>query len=83
MFYVYLLQSQSNPKKLYVGYTSFLEDRLEQHNTAESGYTSRFQPWGIIYYEAYGKRAAAIERERQFKRHANVMIRLKSRLGLQ
>lgn len=82
MFYVYLLQSQSNPKKLYVGYTSFLEDRLTQHNTAEKGFTARFQPWKIIYYEAYLNRADAIEREKQFKIHGNVMVRLKSRLHL-
>lgn len=82
MYYVYLLQSQSKPEKIYVGYSAFLEESLQEHNLSEKGYTSRFQPWKIVYYEAYESRALAIERERQFKRHANVMVRLKSRLRL-
>ncbi len=80
---VYLLRSQANPKKIYVGYTASLDTTLREHNVAEKGFTSRFQPWKVIYYEAYESRALAIERERQFKRHGNVMARLKSRLHLQ
>ena len=83
MYYVYLLQSESNPKKIYVGYTASIDKRLTEHNIVEKGFTSRFQPWKVIYYEAYDNRAIAIERERQFKRHGNVMARLKSRLRLQ
>ena len=83
MYYVYLLQSQANPQKIYVGYSPSLDKLLEEHNTAEKGFTSRFQPWKIIYYEAYESRDLATEREAQFKRHGNVMARLKSRLGLQ
>jgi len=82
MYYVYLLQSETNPKKIYIGYTAFLDAQLKEHNTAEKGFTSRFQPWKIIYYEAYDNRAIAMEREFQFKRHGNVMARLKSRLHL-
>ncbi len=83
MYYVYLLQSEANPKKIYVGYTASLDTKLREHNLAEKGVTSRFQPWKIIYYEAYDNRAVATERELQFKRHGNVMARLKSRLHLQ
>ncbi|MBI2592084.1 GIY-YIG nuclease family protein [Candidatus Saccharibacteria bacterium] len=82
MFYVYLLQSLPKPRQLHVGYTPFLEDCIRQHNETNKGYASRFQPWKLIYYEAYEKRVWAIEREKQFRRHANVMIRLKSRLNL-
>lgn len=82
MYYVYLLQSQANPRKIHVGYTDSLDKKLAEHNAAEKGYTSRFQPWQIIYYEAYASRALALEREYQFKRHGNVMARLKSRLDL-
>lgn len=83
MYYVYLLQSQANPQKIYVGYTASLDKQLDEHNTAEKGFTSRFQPWKIIYYEAYEDRAVSIQRELQFKRHGNVMARLKLRLRLQ
>ncbi len=83
MYYVYLLQSEANPKKIYVGYTASLDVQLKEHNAADKGFTSRFQPWKIIYYEAYEDRAAAMERELQFKRHGNVMARLKLRLRLQ
>jgi putative endonuclease len=82
MYYVYLLRSKSNSRKLYVGYTSNLEQRLQSHNEALVGFTSRFKPWELIYYEAYIIKSQAIEREIQFKRHGNVMARLKKRLQL-
>ena len=82
MYFVYLLQSETNPKKLYIGYTTNLEKRLAEHNAARSGFTSGFQPWKIIYYEAYEMKSLAIEREHQFKKHGNVTTRLKARLQL-
>jgi len=82
MYFVYLLQSESNPEKLYVGYTNDLERRLAQHNTATIGFTSRFKPWKMIYHEAYIDKSLAIERELQFKNHGNVIVRLKKRLKL-
>jgi predicted GIY-YIG superfamily endonuclease len=82
MYFVYLLQSQSNPRKVYIGYTDSLTHSLNDHNSAQKGYTSHFQPWKIVYYEAYEDRILAKEREYQFRRHGNTMARLKARLGL-
>ena len=41
MHYVYLLQSQSNPKQRYVGMTCDLRTCLAKHNNAEVPHTSK------------------------------------------
>ena len=43
--YVYLLQSESNPNKRYIGLTNDPSRRLEEHNAGKSKHTSRFKPW--------------------------------------
>ncbi len=82
MHYIYLLRSQTNVRKLYIGYTNDLERRLAEHNRATNGHTAKFKPWEMIYYEAYRTQSLAIEREWQLKRHANTTIQLKKRLRL-
>ena len=82
MHYVYLLRSQINSKKIYIGFTGNVERRLEEHNKAEKGFTSRYQPWELIYFEAYSDKSSATMREVQLKKHANTTQRLKKRLRL-
>jgi len=69
MFYVYVL---INPQgKIYIGQTSDLQRRLEQHNNPNcrfSLHTKRHPgPWKLAYYEIYETRAMAVKRERQLK----------------
>lgn len=47
MNYVYVLRSQTDPKKLYIGLTCNVEERLEQHNRGDSAYTKSFRPWTL------------------------------------
>lgn len=82
MHFVYLIQSQINPSKVYVGFTSDLENRILLHNTADTGYTTKFRPWRLVYFEAYEGRNAAYKREQQLKKHGNTVVRLKKRLNL-
>lgn len=82
MYYIYLLRSKANTRKFYVGYSADLKQRVDYHNQTKKGFTSNFQPWELIYYEAYELKSLAVERERQFKRHGNVIARLKKRLEL-
>ncbi len=78
MFYVYLLKSKKDGS-LYVGYTSDLKRRFDEHNQKKNRSTKHKAPFQLIYYEAYGSRADAKERESQLKRHSGAMTHLKKR----
>jgi putative endonuclease len=52
MFYVYVLQSESDAG-LYIGKTGNLRKRFEEHQRGESLSTKGRRPWKLIYYEAY------------------------------
>ena len=65
-FYVYVLESEVD-KSWYIGYTSNLSKRLEDHNNGESYYTKRKMPWRIIYYEVSFNKFDAIAREKYLK----------------
>jgi len=67
MYYVYGLYSPAY-KKIYIGFTSDLENRLFLHNNPiNNGYTSRFKPWIILYSEELYDKKTAILREKQLK----------------
>jgi len=67
MFFTYILQSQKD-LSFYIGYTSNLEQRLEQHNKATSGYTSTKKPWKLVYFETFDLETEARKRERAIKK---------------
>jgi putative endonuclease len=66
MHYVYVLQSESD-QGLYIGYTSNLRRRLQEHRDGLSFSTSYRGPWRLIYYEAYVEEADARGREEFLK----------------
>ncbi len=68
MYYVYILQNQSNDRDIYIGSTSDLKRRLKEHNRGDNKST-RGREWKILYYEAYQKETTARERERKLKSH--------------
>ena len=45
MQYGYLLESVGVPDQRYVGVTSDLRRRLEEHNSGKSLHPSKFKPW--------------------------------------
>jgi len=67
--WVYILE---NPKgRFYVGYTSNLAQRLQQHNSDEkigTKFTHKNRPWELVWKERHPSRSKAISRERQIKR---------------
>lgn len=62
--YVYLLRSKSNPGRRYVGLTTNLRRRLDEHNTGKSPHTSHWGPWeiAVAVYFADENKAKAFER---------------------
>ena len=67
MFKVYVLYSE-NHKKIYIGFTSNLEQRLKSHNElATKGYTLKFRPWNLVLQEEFETKREAMKREKQLK----------------
>ncbi|MFN8153426.1 MAG: GIY-YIG nuclease family protein [Bacteroidia bacterium] len=67
MFYVYFIYS-ARLDRYYVGYTSDLQKRLNDHNCGISAFTSKSKDWVLVYQEAFESREEAAERERIIKK---------------
>ena len=66
MFYIYVLQSESDDG-FYIGFSTDLRRRLKEHQEGKSFATSYRKPWRLIYYEAYLEEEDALGRERYLK----------------
>lgn len=67
-YYVYILASDKNGT-LYVGVTSDLITRVNQHRSSENkGFTAKYNVKKLVYYEIHEYVYNAIEREKQIKR---------------
>ena len=67
MYTVYVLYSESY-QKIYIGYTSSMEQRLRSHNELSTkGYTFRFRPWKLVYSEVFETKSEALQREKSLK----------------
>ena len=67
MYTVYVLYSEKFDK-IYIGYTSNLEERFKSHNElGKKGWTIKFRPWRIIYSEEFEQKSLALIRERELK----------------
>ena len=62
MYYVYILQS-SKDHSLYIGYTSDLKKRFQEHNKGFSLATKYKRPYKLFFYEAFTNRIDAKHRE--------------------
>lgn len=67
MHYVYLLRSESDPGRTYIGETQDLKARLRKHNEGGSPHTSKHRPWKLEVYVAFPKEGKAKEFERYLK----------------
>jgi predicted GIY-YIG superfamily endonuclease len=67
MTYVYILQSQKQLDRYYVGITADLRARLQKHNAGEVSHTSKFTPWQIKTYIAFSDENQARAFERYLK----------------
>ena len=74
MHYVYILKSES--EKYYIGCTSDLRRRFEEHNRHGS-ISTKGHMWKLVYYEAYPTLSAARYRESKLKHHGKGIAEIK------
>lgn len=67
MTYVYILRSIADPERHYVGVTGDLRARLQKHNAGEVSHTSKYAPWTIKSYIAFGDKKQAFAFEKYLK----------------
>ena len=78
-FYVYLLKSKKDGS-FYIGCTSNLQKRLEEHKNGKCYSTRKILPIEVIYVEAYKSKKDAYNREKQLKCYGNALRNLKIRI---
>ena len=66
MYYTYVLLSLKDNKH-YIGYSSDLKKRFQQHCNGEVFATKGRLPVKLIFYEAFMEKANALRREKYFK----------------
>lgn len=81
MHCVYVLKSMVTAK-YYIGYSSDIKRRINQHNAGLSRYTSHDKPWKLVYCEMYINEDLSRNREKQLKRQGQAWTALKRRAGL-
>jgi len=83
MHYVYLLRSRETDTK-YIGCTSDLRKRLQEHNSDKVVSTKNKGPWKLVYYGAYISKYDAFNREKELKqvytKKRHLLARLKNSL---
>ena len=62
--YVYILQSEKDTNRFYIGFTTDIESRLGCHNSGSVPSTKPYRPWRIKTYIAFAdeKQARAFEK---------------------
>ena len=79
-YYVYILRSKKDPKQFYIGYTTDIEKRMEQHqNPKASAYTRQYAPWELETYVVFKNKDLAQQFEIYLKSHSGRAF-LKKRL---
>ena len=66
-YYVYILQSELDAERFYVGRTEDLKERLMRHNRGEVPSSSGNKPWKIQTTIAFRKSNKAVEFEKYLK----------------
>ena len=67
--FVYVLGSRRNSEPLtYVGWTTDVERRLQQHNAGRGAKSTRGRHWTLLHFELCESREAAMSREWHVKR---------------
>jgi len=66
MYYVYILKSKKDFSR-YIGVTSDLKHRLQEHNNGSARYSSAKRPYVLVWYGAFPEKTRAYEFEKYLK----------------
>ena len=66
MYYVYILRSKCDGN-LYIGYTTDLKKRFQEHQAGKVVSTKPRRPLGLVFYEGYKSMADVNRREKYLK----------------
>jgi predicted GIY-YIG superfamily endonuclease len=64
---VYILRSNADPSRHYVGITNDISTRLEWHNHGPSGHTLSHRPWSIVVSMEFPTEREAVRFEKYLK----------------
>ena len=65
--FVYILRSDSDPSRHYVGRATDVDERLDWHNAGPCGYTLRHRPWRVVVSMQFPTEQEAARFERYLK----------------
>ena len=68
MFFTYILYT-SKFDRIYIGQTSNIRNRIDQHNSGKVKSTKAYTPWNLVHYEKFETRSQAMIREKELKSH--------------
>lgn len=65
--FVYIVRSDTDPKRHYVGITSDISDRLDWHNHGPCGHTIQNRPWSLVVSMEFPTEKDAVRFEKYLK----------------
>lgn len=65
--YVYLLKSQKDLTKRYVGVTADIKKHLSEHNAGKSPHTAKYAPWKVVVAIWFDDKSKAVAFEKYLK----------------
>ncbi len=65
-YYIYIVENPE--RRIYIGQTANLEDRMKRHNNNQVKSTKFRGPWKLIFTESHLTRGEAMIREKQLKK---------------
>ncbi len=74
VFFVYILFSATGDC-YYRGFSENPLNRLEQHKSGQSRYTSKFADWELVFVECFGTKREALIREKVIKKYSKAQIK--------
>ena len=66
IYYTYVLRSIEFERN-YIGFTSNIQTRLEQHNSGKTKSTRPYKPWEMLFHEVHNSLEKALAREKWLK----------------
>jgi putative endonuclease len=69
-YYIYILKSLHD-SSCYIGFSTNVLRRLEEHNQGLSQYTRTKTPWVVVYVEEHATKTEALKREKFLKAQRN------------